>query len=194
MKLSNIANTVFLVLEKGPRMETRKKGRKAHKPRIDSLGEEMSIMQEGYRNKIAPPSYMPLKREEKPFWNSIISELSKSECSGSRLELAVWLSRTMASLEREQRLLDQEGSVITIKNVAGFETKRIANPRSRLISDYAQRATTLRRGLGLHTRAQDGEARDVAKRRAHAKSIEDILESIDDPEGLIARPGRSYKD
>jgi hypothetical protein len=54
----------------------------------------------------------------------------------------------------------------------------------------ARRIVTLRRALGLDSRAKHGEQRDVNKRREHAKGIEGGHNPIaDDDDGLLARPG-----
>jgi hypothetical protein len=50
---------------------------------------------------------------------------------------------------------------------------------------HAATILSYRRSLGLHARAQGGEARDIAKRRTMAKKIETDNPLDDD---LLARP------
>lgn len=61
----------------------------------------------------------------------------------------------------------------------------VVNPRKTVVQMHASTILSFRRSLSLHARAQGGEARDVAKRRAETKGLEAGLDEADD---LIARP------
>jgi hypothetical protein len=76
----------------------------------------------------------------------------------------------MSDLNREQMALREEGSV--------SETRQgtpVVNPRKSVVQLHAGTILSFRKSLSLHARAQGGEARDVAKRRAQAKAIEEGL-------------------
>jgi hypothetical protein len=90
------------------------------------------------------------------------------------------LARTMADLEREQRLLRDEGSV-----AYSDRGTPVANPRKMIVQMHAGSILSFRRSLSLDARAQGGDPRDIAKRRAHTKEIEADAALDDD---LIARP------
>jgi hypothetical protein len=109
----------------------------------------------------------------------VIAQFARSELTAHQLELAAMLARTMADLNRERWALRKEGSVVTTEK--GTRSSIRVRPwyRCRLVLSYRSGA------LCLYTRAQDGEARDGAKRRAGAKEIE-----ADNPldDRLIARP------
>ena len=149
------------------------------KSRIDSADEAVRVMASAAQEIVAP-SNVPLSKEDLPFFASVIAEFARSEWTAHQLELAAMLARTMADLEREQRDLRSEGSVA--KTEKGTP---VVNPRKAVVQMHASSILSFRRSLALHARAQGGDARDIAKRRAGAKGIE-ADNPLDDE--LIARP------
>lgn len=147
--------------------------------RIDSTAEAVRVAAEMQR-AIEPPSNVPLDDADLPFFASVIAEFARSEWTAHQLELAAMLARTMADLEREQRELRSEGSVM-----ATDRGTPVVNPRKTVVQMHASSILSFRRSLSLHARAQGGEARDIGKRRAGTKSIEADVNEADD---LIARP------
>jgi hypothetical protein len=147
--------------------------------RIDSATAAVGVMLQSGR-QIEPPSNVPLDDGDAPFFASVLAEFARSEWSAHQLELAAMLARTMADLEREQRELRVEGSVL--KTDRGTP---VVNPRKAVVQMHAGTILSMRRSLSLHARAQGGEARDVGKRRGMAKEIE-AGNPLDDD--LIARP------
>ena len=148
--------------------------------RIDSAAEAVRVAS-GVGRSISPPSNVPLDDSDLPFFASVIAEFARSEWTAHQLEIAAMLARTMADLEREQRDLRVEGSVM-----ASERGTPVVNPRKAVVQMHASSILSFRRSLSLHARAQGGEARDVAKRRNQAKAIESDNPLDDD--GLIARP------
>lgn len=148
--------------------------------RVDSTTAAVKIMQ-GAAREIAPPSHVRMADDDWPYWHSVIAEFARSEWTDHQLEVAAFLARTMADLEREQWALRDEGAVI--KTDKGTP---VVNPRKAVVQMHASSILSLRRSLSLHARAQGGEGRDIGKRRAAAKAIEAGAELDDD---LIARPG-----
>lgn len=130
--------------------------------------------------QIHPPATVPLDDGDVPFFANVIEEFARSEWTGHQLELAALLARTMADMNREQLALREEGS--TLKTDKGTP---VVNPRKTVIQMHASTILSYRRSLGLHARAQGGEARDVAKRRDQAKAVE-ANNPLDDD--LLARP------
>jgi hypothetical protein len=129
---------------------------------------------------IVPPSNVPLQKCDLPFFVSVIAEFARSEWTAHQLEIAAMLARTMADLNREQMALRKEGSVM-----ASERGTPVVNPRKTVVQMHAATILSFRRSLSLHARAQGGEARDVARRRAGAKTIE-ADNPLDDE--LLARP------
>ena len=147
--------------------------------RIDSTAEAVRVGRAS-RASIAPPSNVPLDDCDLPFFANVIAEFARSEWTAHQLELAAMLARTMADLEREQRDLRVEGSVMLSERGTP-----VVNPRKTVVQMHAGSILSFRRSLSLHARAQGGETRDIAKRRAGTKSIEADVAGDDD---LIARP------
>lgn len=149
------------------------------KQRIDSTSEQVRVMSKA-AGQIHPPSTVPLDDADMPFFANVIEEFARSEWTAHQLELAAMLARTMADLNREQLALREEGTVLrTDKGTP------VVNPRKTVIQMHAGTILSYRRSLGLHARAQGGDARDIAKRRTMAKNIEADNPLDDD---LLARP------
>jgi hypothetical protein len=128
---------------------------------------------------LKPPRHVKLERTDKPFFHSILAEFARSEWSDHQLELAAILARAMADLEREQRELRIEGSVI--ETPAG---KMTVNPRQNVVSNLSSTILSMRRSLSLQAHATKGDARDIAKRRNLTKEIEADTLVTDDLLGL----------
>lgn len=154
---------------------------RTRRDRVDTLAQAVAIAA-GANRPLAPPAHVALDDNDAPFWHSVVAEFARSDWTEHQLEIAAFLARTMADLEREQRLLRSEGGVS--KSDRGTPC---VNPRKALVQMHAGTILSLRRSLSLHARAQGGEARDVAKRREAAKGIEADVGGDDDD--LIARPG-----
>lgn len=151
----------------------------SRRQRIDTVTGAVSVMAKAAR-KLAPPKHVRLEKTDRPFWDSVIAEFARSEWTDHQLELAALLARTIADMEREQREMRLEGSVLTSERGTP-----VVNPRKTVIQMHAGTILALRRSLSLHARAQKGEARDQVKRRQIAKEIEGDSPLHDD---LIARP------
>lgn len=149
------------------------------KARIDSATEAVRVMARA-ASEIAPPENVPLDGADMLFFQNVIAEFARSEWSAHQLEIAALLARTMADLTREQTLLREEGGVAYSE-----KGTPVANPRKSIVQMHASAILSFRRSLALHARAQAGESRDVGKRRAAAKEIEDGNPLEDD---LLARP------
>jgi hypothetical protein len=138
------------------------------KPRSDSIPEMTRIMQ-GAAREIAPPAHVPLEDVDWPFWESVVAEFARADWTEHQLELAAMLARTMANLEREQRILRQEGGSIVreTKNKDGEVIKIIScvNSRARAVQEFAQQVLGFRRSLALHAKAKSGSNTDAAKQR-----------------------------
>ena len=133
---------------------------------VNTAAAAVSIMQ-GALREIAPPGHVRMCDEDWPFWHSVIAEFARSEWTDHQLELAAFLARDMANLEREQFEMRQEGSVLFTE-----KGTPVVNPRKAVVQATAGTILSIRRSLSLHARAQGGEAEKIGPRRAIAKSIE----------------------
>lgn len=133
---------------------------------VNTIAAAMRIAKAATR-RISPPPEFPLDPEDMPFWRAVIEEFPRSEWTAHQLHLAAGLARELANLEREQRFLREEGSVM--------HTERgtpVVNPRKAIVQATTGAILSMRRSLSLHARAQGGEAREVGKRRKQARAIE----------------------
>ena len=148
----------------------------ARRQRVDSIAAAKVIAAASVKT-IEPPAHITLADADRPFWESVIAEFPKADWTAHQLEVAAQLAKAMTRLEREGNALDVEGYVIEGR----------ANPRHGVVRDLTNSIMSLRRNLQLHARAQGGEARDVAKRKAQAKAVESNLNAGADDD-FIARP------
>jgi hypothetical protein len=151
----------------------------ARRQRIDSATGAVRVMSQAAK-PISPPSNVPLEAQDMGFFASVLAEFARSEWTAHQLEIAAMLARTMADLEREQRELRGEGSVLVTE-----KGTPVVNPRKTVVQMHAASILSFRRSLSLHARAQGGEARDVGKRRGQARGLE-ANNPLDDD--LLARP------
>lgn len=151
----------------------------ARRTRIDTAAGALEAAQAVGR-AILPPAHVPLTEADGPFWLSVIAARAAVEWTAQDLECAALLARTMRQLENEQRLLATEGAVLATDKGSLF-----ANPRVAVVHGMHAQIKGWRQTLGIHSRGLQGEARDVQKRRAHAKVVEAGL-AADDFEGLLA--------
>lgn len=148
--------------------------------RVDSIKAQQVIVAKVSRI-IDPPAHLPLQAGDVPFWESVLGEFARTEWTAHQLELAAMLARTMADVERNQMLIRSEGEVVMTER-----GQPVPNPRLAALRMQMTNVLAYRRSLGVHARGKDGEARDVAKRRAQTKAIEaEVTAAVDD---FIARP------
>ena len=147
--------------------------------RIDSAAAAVTTMASAARD-IQPPAHVRFRSGDWPFWDAVIAERAKSEWTDADLLVAANLARAMADAERIAEMTTGKRGAVLI----GQLVKSIA------ASDkLARRIVTLRRALGIDSRAKHGEQRDVNKRREHARAIEDGHNPLaDNGDDLLARP------
>lgn len=151
------------------------KTKTARKPRSDSISEMTRVMS-GAAVEIAPPSHVSLEDMDWPFWHNVVAEFARADWTEHQLELAAMLSRTMANLEQDQRLLRQEGTIIVREILDGNgAVKKIVsctNARARAIQEGMNQVLALRRSLALHAKAKHGSNNDAGKKLAANKRTE----------------------
>lgn len=155
---------------------------RAPKTRIDTTAAAVEVLRLASQ-EITPPAHAPLHDDAGPFWSEIIATKARSEWTAVDLICASDLANTMAMLAENRRTLRAEGEVL--KSEKGAVRP---NPRVGVVHSLHAQVKSGRQALSIHGRAA-GEARDVARRRAAAKQIEEGA-AIDDP--LIAKPGKPH--
>lgn len=151
----------------------------SRRQRIDSAAGAVSTMAAAARD-LSPPKHVKLRRGDLPFWDAVVAERAKSEWTDADLVVAANLARAMADAEKIAAFPVDKGGNINVATLMGT---------IELSDKLARRIVTLRRALGLDSRARHGEQRDVNKRRDAAKSIEAGHNPMaEDGDGLLARP------
>ena len=150
----------------------------ARKPRIDSTGEMVRIISDLGKSVVCP-AHIELEDIDQPFFASVIAEFAFSEWSTHQLELAGMLARQMADMDREQKALREEGSIM--KTDHGTP---VVNPRKAVVQMLSGTILSFRRSLALHARARAG-TQDIANRRNKVRQIEQSANTDDE---LTRRP------
>ena len=136
----------------------------ARQKRIDSIAAGVEIAAKAAR-PILVPSHVPLEPEDLPFWNSVISQLPRSEWDEHKLELAAMLAKSMSAQARAQERMVGEDDVVFTKN------GMVVNPRITAIARHSAAIMSFRRALALQA-AATSDAGDLKARRAKAQEIE----------------------
>lgn len=160
---------------------------KSRKQRIDSLGGKTEIVQRALQNVIKPPAYIQMNEDDLRFFNNVTKEYARSEWSEHQLEIACFLAKAMADLERETNLMRQEGFIVV--NEKGWAQP---NQRQSGIRMAAGTVLNLRRSLMIHARAKtplNTPLSKVAAGREMVRAIEnEALSGTDADDGLLATP------
>ena len=150
------------------------KPKKPRRTRVDSSeGVAAAIVAGG--KKIALPAGMKLTAAERRVFTEICEEFSKTELTDHKVRLIVSLARNMIALDHEQQAILREGSVLVNSHGNAYP-----NPRVKVTTGLHNSILSMRRSLGIHTRAlAGGDNRDAAKRRAHNRTNEKAGEGYD---------------
>lgn len=149
----------------------------SRKQRIDSATAAVRTMA-GALADLQPPAHVSVPDGARPFWRAIIHARPREdwEAAPALINAAANLAWTQWQIDQMRRMLD--GSIPISDGLAAAQLGTGLLKMQRLEMGYL-------RVLQQHGRAVDGEARDVAARRAAAKEIIRDNPLNDD---LLARP------
>jgi hypothetical protein len=155
----------------------------AKRQRVDSATAAVRIMGAATAN-ILPPDHISVPSAAIPFWDAIMRGRARADwlAAPSLMNAAANLAWTQWQIDRCRRLIDG-----TDEDRDGLAVAQLASQllkMQRLEMGYL-------RVLQQHGRGVDGEARDVAKRRAVGLAIEAGAPAED--EDLLARPIESMQ-
>lgn len=145
----------------------------SRKQRIDSATAAVAVMLDATKGELLPPEHCPLPNAAMPFWRAIMRGRARDEWEATPSLLA-----TASSLAWTQ------WQIVKIRETVENDPVPDAKSVQRM-SDMQRLEMAYLRTLQQHGRGAEGEARDVAKRRASATGI--VADSPMDDE-LIARP------
>jgi len=127
------------------------------------------------------PSHITLRKEDWPYWTSIVRARDCTSWTEAELDHAANLARTKADIERIQHELADEGD--TVINQRGTP---IVNPKHSLLETLTRRSVALSRHLMVHAQATIGDASTHKKRNAKQRDLKSLSDAADDE--LLASP------
>ena len=116
-------------------------------------------MLDAAKGTLAPPAHVKLREGDQPFWEAVLCARARDEWGAADLVVAAQLARCLRDIEKEQELMDAEGTVIP--NDKGT---MCVNPRVSVLEQFARREMALMRTLRMGGRIA-GDARDESGRR-----------------------------
>lgn len=153
----------------------------AKRSRSDSSTAAVAAMQAAAAGPLKPPSYVNIRKADKPFWDSIVRARTRESWTDSDLVMAGNLARCLSDIERLQQEIDFEGDVIL-----NDRKTQVINPKHSLLETLSRRAVALSRTLQVHAQATQGESRDQGKKATKQREAEKVLAQQDDDD-LIPR-------
>lgn len=152
----------------------------ARKPRNDSITAQLKAMENAALPALRAPKFCKLRRGDKPFWGAIMASRARDTWSDTDLVVASQLARCQADIEREQRALDDESTVV--ENARGT---RVVNARVMVLEQLARREMALMRTLRI-AGTTVGRARDEnATMQVEKDAVKARAELIEE-DGLLA--------
>lgn len=150
----------------------------SRRQRVDSATAAIGIMAAASQGELQPPAHISVPAGAMPFWNAIIRARPRDdwEAAPTLINAAANLAWTQWQIDQMRRMID--GEIPPPEGTAILQVASGILKMQRLEMGYL-------RVLQQHGRAVEGEARDVAGRRAAAKGIERNLPGDDDD--LIGR-------
>jgi len=151
------------------------KPKKNRRTRVDSpAGVAAAIVAGG--KKITLPTGANFTPYERLVFTELCDEFSKSELTAHKIRLVIALARDLAQLDTEQRAIATEGAVLVNSHGNAYP-----NPRTKIIAGLTSAVLSMRRSLGIHTRALEGGSNaKAAVRRTHNKANEAARDDYDD--------------
>ena len=144
------------------------------KTKSDSAAAAVKAMLHAAMGDIEPPPHVRLRDGDRAFWTGIVRARTRDEWTETDLVLAAQLARCLADIEREQALLDAEGTLIG----SGI------NPRVSVAEQFARRAQALMRTLRMGGRAA-GRSADAQHSRLLERRARTVRKEAND-DGLLA--------
>lgn len=146
--------------------------------RADSAASAVKAMVNAAKDDIQVPAHVKLRDGDEVFWDGVVRARARDEWTETDLVVAAQLARCLHDIEKEQLLMDVEGTVIP--NDRGT---MVVNPRVSVLEQFARREMALMRTLRMGGRAA-GAARDEAPARKIERQSRKLREELEDDELL----------
>jgi hypothetical protein len=146
--------------------------------RADSASSAVKAMLSAAKDDLQPPAHVKLRAGDEVFWQAVVRARARDEWTEADLVVAGQLARCLHDIEKEQELLDAEGTVMP--NDRGT---MVVNPRVSVLEQFARREMALMRTLRMGGRVA-GDARDLNKARGLERQSRKIRQELEDDELL----------
>ena len=146
--------------------------------RSDSASSAVKAMLNAAKDVISVPAHVTLRPGDEVFWDGVVRARARDEWTETDLVVAAQLARCLHDIEKEQALMDVEGTVMP--NDRGT---MVVNPRVSVLEQFARREMALMRTLRMGGRAA-GAARDEAPARKIERQSRKLREELEDDELL----------
>lgn len=146
--------------------------------RADSAASAVKAMVNAAKDVIQVPAHVKLREGDAIFWDGVVRARARDEWTETDLVVAGQLARCLHDIEKEQALMDREGTVI-----ANDKGTMVVNPRVSVLEQFARREMALMRTLRMGGRIA-GAARDEAPGRKIERQSREIRKELEDDELL----------
>lgn len=146
--------------------------------RADSAASAVKAMVNAAKDPIAVPAHVQLRDGDGVFWEGVVRARARDEWTETDLVVAGQLARCLHDIEKEQKALDAEGTVI-----ANDKGTMVVNPRVSVLEQFARREMALMRTLRMGGRVA-GAARDEAPARKIERQSRQVRAELEDDELL----------
>lgn len=146
------------------------------KARSDSAASAVQAMLNASLGDLEPPLQCVLREGDRVYWGAVTRARARDEWSETDLVVATQLARCLHDIEKEARILDEEGTVMV--NERGTQ---IVNPRVSVLEQFARREMALMRTLRMGGRIA-GDTRDSLQTRkieSNSRKLKQELEKDD---------------
>lgn len=152
----------------------------ANRRHADKVSAALKAMENAGLPDLKPPKHCKLRPGDRAFWSGIVRARARDQWSENDLVVAAQLARCQADIEKEQRALDEESSVL--QNARGT---RVMNARVTVLEQLARREMALMRILRLGGYTAGGKASDdLARIERQARGVRQAI--ADDEDELLA--------
>lgn len=142
--------------------------------RSTSAASAVKAMLDASMGTIQPPAHVKLREGDQVFWDGVVRARARDEWTETDLVVAGQLARCLHDIEKEQVMLDDEGTVV--HNDKGTQ---IVNPRVSVLEQFARREMALMRTLRMGGRIA-GDARDESGARKVERQSRKIKDEMQD--------------
>lgn len=146
----------------------------ARRHRSDSAKAAVAAAQAAVMKPLQPPPCVRVRKQDKKFWEAIVTARQRDTWTEADLVLAAQLARAYGDLAELEAYIDENGMI---------QGDQI-NPACTLLDKVSRRALAIARQLKIDTISVVGKSQDIHKGAALER---DARQGVDDEDSLIPR-------